>query len=221
MIEIKSAGFTASWLAGLLGSTPTVGIPYSDCKSAQAVGGAIRDPLDRYIRAIRSRWSPRSCGTEWHDGTRPRDIAGRRKASEGAVRYQKRQRPCALTQGLEFLGSPTWARTRDLRINSRPLDLPANRHECCAFRVLVSNISCLLRPSCARGRPSLKHWILEASGGSLHTRGRASQCDREGVGGLRQNWLEAPHGASLSTRRKAIARREGRVRRPRGRREPS
>ena len=130
----------------------------------------------------------------------------------------------ALLQALDssdVFGSPTWARTRDLRINSRPLDLPANRHECCAFRVVVSNISCLLRPSRARGRPSLKHWILEASGGSLHTRGRASRCDREGVGGLRQDWLEAPHGASLSTRRKPIARREGRVGASRGRREPT
>jgi hypothetical protein len=62
---------------------------------------------------------------------------------------------------------------------------------------------------------------LEASGGSLHTRGRASRCDRESVGGLRQDGLEAPHGALLSTRRKSIGRREGRAGRPRGRREPS
>ena len=89
----------------------------------------------------------------------------------------------ALLQELDssdVFGSPTWARTRDLRINSRPLDLPANRHECCVFRVVVSNIPCLLRPSRTRGRPSLKHWILEA---------------------------------------KPIARREGRVGRPRGRRD--
>jgi hypothetical protein len=62
---------------------------------------------------------------------------------------------------------------------------------------------------------------LEASGGSLPTRGRASRCDRESVGGLRQDGLEAPHGALLSTRRKPIGRREGRVGRPGGRREPS
>ena len=37
-------------------------------------------------------------------------------------------------------------------------------------------------PSRARRRLSLKHWILEASGGSLHTRRRASRCDRDGVG---------------------------------------
>jgi hypothetical protein len=48
---------------------------------------------------------------------------------------------------------------------------------------------------------------LEASGGSLLTRGRSSRCDREGMGGLRQDWLEAPHGALLSTRRTPIAQR--------------
>ena len=142
----------------------------------------------------------------------PLDIGGFQYPS--AARSQS-----ALLQALDssdVFGSPTWARTRDLRINSRPLDLPANRHECCVFRVVVSNIPCLLRPSRTRGRPSLKHWILEASGGSLHTRGRASRCDREGVGGLRKDGLEAPHGALLSTRRKPIERREGRVGRPRG-----
>ena len=82
----------------------------------------------------------------------------------------------ALLQALDssdVFGSPTWARTRDLRINSRPLVPSASRHECCAFRAVVSNISCLLRPSRARGRHPPKHWILEASGGSLHTRERA------------------------------------------------
>ena len=156
-------------------------------------------------------------------------FAGSVKSAEpldiGSFQYPSAARPrSALLQALDssdVFGSPTWARTRDLRINSRPLDLPANRHECCAFRVVVSNICCLLRPGRARGRPSLKHWILEASGGSLPTRGRASRCDRESVGGLRQDGLEAPHDALLSTRRTAIARREGRVGRPRGRREPS
>ena len=55
---------------------------------------------------------------------------------------------------------------------------PQTGMKCCAFRVVESNISCLLRASRARGRHPLKHWILEASGGSLHTRERASRCHR-------------------------------------------
>ena len=163
-----------------------------------------------------------SCFSQENECVPPASVKSAEPLDIGRFQYPSAARPrFALLQELDssdVFGSPTWARTRDLRINSRPLDLPANRHECCAFRVVVSNISCLLRPSRAWGRPSLKHWILEASGGSLHTRGR---CDRESVGGLRQDWLEAPHGALLSTRRTAIAGREGRVRRPRGRRDPS
>ena len=58
-----------------------------------------------------------------------------------------------------------------------------------------------LLPASPQPRPGaaiLKHWILEASGGSLPTRGRASPCARESVGGLRQDWQEAPHGALLA-----------------------
>jgi len=165
------------------------------------------------------------CFSQENECLPPGSVKNAEPLDIGGFQYPSAGRPTfALLQELDssdVFGSPTWARTRDLRINSRPLDLPANRHECCAFRVVVSNICCLLRPSRARGRPSLKHWILEASGGPLHTRGRTSRCDREGVGGLRQDWLEAPHGALLSTRRKPIARSEGRVGRPRGRREPS
>jgi len=43
-------------------------------------------------------------------------------------------------------GSPTWARTRDLRINRLPLDLPANPHECSLSGVRASNISCPFHP---------------------------------------------------------------------------
>ena len=56
----------------------------------------------------------------------------------------KEKGPASL-QGLDFpilFGSPTWARTRDLRINRLPLDLPGNPHECSLFGVLSSNISC-------------------------------------------------------------------------------
>ena len=51
----------------------------------------------------------------------------------------------ASLQGLDFpslFGSPTWARTRDLRINRLPLDLAANPHECSLSGVRASNISC-------------------------------------------------------------------------------
>ena len=48
------------------------------------------------------------------------------------------------------LGSPTWARTRDLRINRPPLDLAANPHECSLFWVRASNISCPFHPKKAR-----------------------------------------------------------------------
>ena len=51
----------------------------------------------------------------------------------------------ASLQGLDLLslfGSPTWARTRNLRINRLPLDLPANPHECSVSGVRTSNICC-------------------------------------------------------------------------------
>ena len=51
----------------------------------------------------------------------------------------------ASLQGLDFpslFGSPTWARTRDLRINRLPLDLAANPHECSLSGGRASNTSC-------------------------------------------------------------------------------
>jgi len=58
------------------------------------------------------------------------------------------------------------------------------------------------------GRPSPKPWILEASGGSLHTRVRASRCDRESVGGLRQDCWK--RHTALCCRRAASRSREER-----------
>ena len=55
-----------------------------------------------------------------------------------------REKGLASLQGLDSLslfGSPTWARTRDLRINRLPLDLPANPHECSLSGVRASNKS--------------------------------------------------------------------------------
>jgi hypothetical protein len=36
---------------------------------------------------------------------------------------------------MEFFGCPTWARTRDLRINRLAVDRPASPHECLLFGV--------------------------------------------------------------------------------------
>ena len=58
--------------------------------------------------------------------------------------FSGNEKGLASLQGLDFpslFGSPTWARTRDLRINRLPLDLPANPHECSLSGVGASNIS--------------------------------------------------------------------------------
>ena len=64
----------------------------------------------------------------------------------GSFQYSRgNEKGLASLQGLDLLslfGSPTWARTRDLRINRLPLDLPASPHECSVSGVRTSNICC-------------------------------------------------------------------------------
>jgi hypothetical protein len=64
---------------------------------------------------------------------------------------------------LVFLGSPTWARTRDLRINRLSLILSAKPHECSLSGPTVSNI---LHSGYSLGTPDKPreyHWILDDS----------------------------------------------------------
>jgi hypothetical protein len=64
----------------------------------------------------------------------------------GSFQYPSgNEKGLASLQGLDFpslFGSPTWARTRDLRINRLALDLPGNPHECSLSGGRASNISC-------------------------------------------------------------------------------
>ena len=57
-----------------------------------------------------------------HRDVRERIATKAVKAVIPVFSIQKQRRPCALTQGLDFLGSPTWARTRDRRSQSLHLD---------------------------------------------------------------------------------------------------
>ena len=68
---------------------------------------------------------------------------GRSNGNHTATRTVENIRGLAALNQLTpvILGSPTWARTRDLRINRLPLDLPGNPHECSLFGVCVSNKS--------------------------------------------------------------------------------
>jgi hypothetical protein len=64
------------------------------------------------------------------------------EASNILAGMKKASHLCKALIFLAFFGSPTWARTRDLRINRLPLDLHANPHECSLSGVRASNISC-------------------------------------------------------------------------------
>ena len=86
------------------------------------------------------------CFSEGDDGV----LAWSRRIDDaldiGSFQYfSGNEKGLASLQGLNFpslFGSPTWARTRDLRINRLPLDLPANPHERSLAGVRASNISC-------------------------------------------------------------------------------
>ena len=142
------------------------------------------------------------CFSQENECVPPGSVKSAEPLDIGRFQYPSAGRPrSALLQELDssdVFGSPTWARTRDLRINSRPLDLPATPHECSALWVLVSNTSCLLHLSNAPGRPDLKHWILEASNCWFHASERASTTRSGWVGALRQDGREAPNGALVS-----------------------
>ena len=113
----------------------------------------------------------------------------------------------ALLQELDssnVFGSPTWARTRDLRINSRPLDLSATRHECSALGVLVSNTSLPASPQQRPGKAGSEaldigslELLFYAGERGIHnaigTRGRPSA-----------TWVESPN------RRSGVGRAAGR-----------
>ena len=75
----------------------------------------------------------------------------------GSLQYLSgNEKGLASLQGLDFSslsGSPTWARTRDLRINRLAVDRPASPHECSLFGVRVSNTSWPFRSKTAPNVP--------------------------------------------------------------------
>jgi len=85
----------------------------------------------------------------------------------GRVQYRSgKEKGLASLQGLDFtsvFGSPTWARTRDLRINRLPLKLPANPHESSLSVPEVSNMRRCGCPVDAPDKPCEHHWILDDS----------------------------------------------------------
>jgi len=75
----------------------------------------------------------------------------------GSFQYPSgNEKGLASLQGLDFFspfGSPTWARTRDLRTNRLGVDRPVNPHECSDFGVRASNTSWPFRPKNAPYAP--------------------------------------------------------------------
>jgi hypothetical protein len=98
-----------------------------------------------------------------------RSCEGKQALDIGSFQYScGNEKGLASLQGLDFLGliwSPTWARTRDLRINRLALELPAKPHECSFFRGRACKTSRPCLPQKVLGRHDLKRWILEATQG--------------------------------------------------------
>ena len=96
----------------------------------------------------------------------------------GSFQYpSSNQKRLAFFSGLS--GSPTWARTRDLRINRLGVGRPASPHECSLLGVRVSNTSWLFRPQTHRKRPDRPLDIESAHRRFIHEPSRAASPSRE------------------------------------------
>jgi hypothetical protein len=81
------------------------------------------------------------------------------------ISFRKRKGLASL-QGLDFptlFGSPTWARTRDLRINRRSVGSGCRTRQCSLSRVRTSNTFKSVSSISTGLERRIDYWILEAS----------------------------------------------------------